>query len=44
MSMKQGLLEKIKTKTLTMGVCGLGYTRLCQDIGTRDSGTRASPS
>ena len=28
MTMKQELLEKIKTKTLTMGVCGLGYVGL----------------
>lgn len=28
MNMKQGLLEKIKNKTLIMGVCGLGYVGL----------------
>ena len=25
MTMKEELIEKIKNRTLTMGVCGLGY-------------------
>ena len=28
MSMKEELIEKIQNKTLTMGVCGLGYVGL----------------
>ena len=28
MSIKQELIEKIQNKTLTMGVCGLGYVGL----------------
>ena len=28
MTMKEELIEKIKNRTLTMGVCGLGYVGL----------------
>ena len=42
MSMKEELIEKIQNKTLTMGVCGLGYVGLPWRWIRRNTGSAPS--